>query len=568
MKITIRRFKSIEVAELDLDRINVLVGGNNAGKSSIIQAIQFAVSCAQTAQASTYQRFKRTTDILQAVLSPESLFYSPIRDVYALGYDNVSLGEDKAKAIEVTFEDDQLGQVSMSIRRGRGRNLSLEMHGQQLGERMQALDEPFSMYVPGLSGIPFQEEFIAFGAVRRAAARGDSNRIFRNVLLQLHNRQDRWSAFLDTLRTVFPHISIKVSCELDNTASVDISVSFDGQVRRLPIDAMGTGILQAIQISAYIHLFQPKLLLLDEPDAHLHPNNEIALANLLVELTEQMDTKIIMATHSRTLITVLKDKGKFFRIIGGQITVDQTFDHYATLFNLGALDDFDTLILGQYQWVILSEDTSNKARKALQLILEASGLPTDRYKIYPYAGTDHISEAIFAAKFMCGLHPSIRVLIHIDRDGRTEEERDALINSISDENTNIYAYVTQYNDIEAMFCMHDHVQAILQTYPISNEQYQNALDNSLEELKEESISKIITNRCKYRRIHNNQGEVAQIARIDYEDDPLHYVYGKKLRGLLAGKLQEICRRNVNLFTNSEHLADTYITSLVTEDLPT
>ena len=48
MKITIRRFKSIESAELVLDKINVLVGGNNAGKSSIIQAIQFAVSCAQT----------------------------------------------------------------------------------------------------------------------------------------------------------------------------------------------------------------------------------------------------------------------------------------------------------------------------------------------------------------------------------------------------------------------------------------------------------------------------------------------------------------------------------------
>ena len=135
---------------------------------------------------------------------------------------------------------------------------------------------------------------------------------------------------------------------------------------------MGTGILQAIKISAYIHLFQPKLLLLDEPDAHLHPNNEIALANLLIELTEHMDTKIIMATHSRTLMTALKDKGKFYRVIGGTIRSDEEFDRYSALLELGALDDMDAL--GSFQWVILSEDTKQESIDALELVgIQAQG---------------------------------------------------------------------------------------------------------------------------------------------------------------------------------------------------
>ena len=46
-RVRIKKFKKIESIDLPLKRINYLVGGNNAGKSSILQAIHMAVSCAQ-----------------------------------------------------------------------------------------------------------------------------------------------------------------------------------------------------------------------------------------------------------------------------------------------------------------------------------------------------------------------------------------------------------------------------------------------------------------------------------------------------------------------------------------
>lgn len=47
-RVTIERFKNINEICLELDKVNVLVGSNNSGKSSILQAVQFAVSAAQT----------------------------------------------------------------------------------------------------------------------------------------------------------------------------------------------------------------------------------------------------------------------------------------------------------------------------------------------------------------------------------------------------------------------------------------------------------------------------------------------------------------------------------------
>lgn len=36
----------------------------------------------------------------------------------------------------------------------------------------------------------------------------------------------------------------------------------------------GTGFLQVAQIFAYLLHFKPKLLLIDEPDSHLHPGTQ------------------------------------------------------------------------------------------------------------------------------------------------------------------------------------------------------------------------------------------------------------------------------------------------------
>ncbi|WP_080425130.1 AAA family ATPase [Burkholderia ubonensis] len=48
--VTIRRFKRLEEIELPLSEVTLLIGANNAGKSSVLQAIHFAVSIAQSAR--------------------------------------------------------------------------------------------------------------------------------------------------------------------------------------------------------------------------------------------------------------------------------------------------------------------------------------------------------------------------------------------------------------------------------------------------------------------------------------------------------------------------------------
>jgi len=46
--VRLQRFKKIVDAPFDLGEINVLVGANNAGKSSVIQALHFGIGVLQT----------------------------------------------------------------------------------------------------------------------------------------------------------------------------------------------------------------------------------------------------------------------------------------------------------------------------------------------------------------------------------------------------------------------------------------------------------------------------------------------------------------------------------------
>lgn len=116
--VKIERFKNIVEIDINLKGINLLIGANNSGKSSIQQAIQFAVSIAQSTkqQGAIWNKHDRCP----SSLSSETLIYSPLKDIDALA-PNGKLRTEEEKGIKVTFND---GDISIiTIRKGKIRIL-------------------------------------------------------------------------------------------------------------------------------------------------------------------------------------------------------------------------------------------------------------------------------------------------------------------------------------------------------------------------------------------------------------------------------------------------------------
>ena len=560
-QVKLERFKSIESATLDLERINVLVGANNAGKSSVLQALQFATSVAQTAKLFAQNSKLWKNGIWGTSVYPDQLIYSPVKDPYALAMGGI-LKEDEHKSIFVSFTEDSGEQATATFRKGKNKNIVAHFEGETVGKHLSSLEKPFCMYVPGLAGIPFEEEMRAVGIVRKSAAKGDSNTVFRNVIYLLHQDPYKWQTFLSDLQEFFPEILFEIitNPEIDGFINVKFKLGNDDPL--LPIDLAGTGVLQAIQIAAYVNYFQPSLLLLDEPDSHLHPDNQRILAALLVSLSDRTDTTIIISTHSRHLMAALRSDAKFFLVKKGCISSSE-FDHYAGLLELGALDEYDQIKNGDLKYIILTEDSSLPSRKYLRCLLESSGYNKDEFCIYSYNSVTKVDSAKMFAQFLLDINPTLTVIVYRDRDGLYDEEIELEKKNIEFD-SRVKCVIAQFNDIEMYYCNALHIVEVCQTQSLHIDEQDAAklIAEAIEEAEEESKRIFYTHRIdKARKDKTDTGKAALEAESAFASNKIVYAYGKKVSGLLRAKLQKKFGTNVDIYKSSNQLCDALLEAI-------
>lgn len=554
-QIVIERFKSIESATLDLGKINVLVGANNSGKSSVLQALQFATSVAQTAKLYSQTTKFDKNGVWATSVYPDQLIYSPVKDPYVLARGGV-LKEDINLGISVAFVEDNNEKVTATFRKGRNKNIAARFEGETVGQHLASLDNPFCMYVPGLAGIPFEEEIRTVGVVRRIAAKGDSNTVFRNVINLLSQDTEKWELFLSDLKVIFPEIEFSISANPNVDGSIDVRFQLSPTDPMLPIDLAGTGVLQAIQIAAYVNYFKPALLLLDEPDSHLHPNNQRALATLLVSLSDRTETTILISTHSRHLMSALHEDAKFFLVKNGTIS-SSAYDHYVGLLELGALDEYDHIKNGNLKYVILTEDSSESSRKYLRGVLEASGYDRSEFQIYSYNSVSRIESAKMFARFLLDINPDLMVIIYRDRDGLYDSEMQTIKEQI-EFNPHVKCVIAHFNDIEMYYCNACHIVKICDNegLQLAEQDATTLISEAMAEAEDESKRKFYAHRVEMaRQGREDPGKAMTVAEIAFSENKTAYVYGKKVAGLLKAKLQQRFGKNIDIYQTTDQIMD-------------
>lgn len=271
----------------------MLVGANNAGKSSIIQGLHFGIGLLQTFLLAG--RWTRSDDLTMSI-NPTQLIYGPSENVSRLAMGGHLLeAPDSAIRFEFTLASGE--KPSVAVRKGRNRNILVSVENARAAKPLASLEKPFSVCSPGLAGIAKTEQYLSDGVLLRTIARGDANLVLRNILLRLWDTKE-WNAFLSDLLEIFPEVQFRVEFieETDESISVDVK---DGS-EWLPLELAGTGVLQATQILSYIHRFAPSIVVLDEPDSHLHPNNQRLLCALLRKVAEERSTQILLTTHTES----------------------------------------------------------------------------------------------------------------------------------------------------------------------------------------------------------------------------------------------------------------------------
>jgi len=224
--------------------------------------------------------------------------------------------------------------------------------------------------------------------------------------------------------------------------------------------------LQVIQILAYACFYNPPLLLLDEPDAHLHADSQTRLHSALRGLVEKTNTRIVLATHSPQLIQLMlndslasiiwMDKGCEVKVLPGQRPA------IPLLMELGALTVGADVFDPTKKVIILTEDNEPEMVK---LFAKANGVR--EFACLSYNGCGNLTGARQLAVLLCELRPDVRVVIHRDRDFRTEAEQvfEMLLAKTwykSNECERVEEVFTPHNDIEHSFLHVEHLSHVLE----------------------------------------------------------------------------------------------------------
>lgn len=184
----LENFKAIADVEIPLGFVNVLVGGNGSGKSSMLQTIHLA--CCVMRQASRIESPKTTT------VGVEELDYLPTEDYKTLGHllDWGKNRDSPYSQVTLFFADPKSSGPSAleaTCRLRSARNAGISVTGSiqpSLSSELRTKNNFFSSYIPGISGIPNREERKSKKIVLKACSFGDSNEILRNALLLLKER--------------------------------------------------------------------------------------------------------------------------------------------------------------------------------------------------------------------------------------------------------------------------------------------------------------------------------------------------------------------------------------------
>jgi energy-coupling factor transporter ATP-binding protein EcfA2 len=263
------------------------------------------------------------------------------------------------------------------------------------------------------------------------------------------------------MQRIFPNIVVNVSFNSGRDTYINVTLQTTNSTGVYSLDLAGTGVLQALQIFSYVTLFEPQLLLLDEPDSHLHPDNQVLLANAFRVVASETGTQVILATHSRHLVEALREESNFIWLKGGAVAEQGVgLDHLPLLIDLGALNDFDRLKAGKIQWVFLSEDVDMRPLKTLTYRL---GFEQRNTLFFSYRGVSNLETAATLATFIKDFAPATNIIIQRDRYFMTDSEVQCAIQKVSKCGAAIF--LTEGSDVESYFITPDHIAEVISMQP-------------------------------------------------------------------------------------------------------
>jgi ABC-type branched-subunit amino acid transport system ATPase component len=305
--VEIENFKRYgEVQRLELDHPSVLIGPNNCGKTSALQAIALWSIGLKTwvAESENSKAEKRTGKALNRL----NMLSVPVPRTRHLWNNLKTTKRELRITVGVEFKG-QIIPVTMEFTHHSSDELVYCKPAAVL-----ATDDPafaaaaaleISLLYP-MSGITADEAVILPKRIEYLMGRGSTAEVLRNICLLLaEGAPDDWKKVTELMRRLF-HVRLGTPKVNDN-GGVDLAYTQDGTVGEMDLGLSGRGFQQMLLIFSHLFLHKKGVLLIDEPDAHLEILRQRQVFTLLRDIAHRNGSQVILVTHSEVMLSEALD---------------------------------------------------------------------------------------------------------------------------------------------------------------------------------------------------------------------------------------------------------------------
>ena len=290
-RVVFKRFKAFESFTLHLRHFNIMVGPNNAGKSTILAAFRILAAGLRRAN-------KRNP---QYINGPEGLTLGHSIDLtpLSIGEENIFFDYDDSEPANVTFTLTDGKSLSLYFPE-RETCLLIPNDPQRSISSASRFRSSFNCpigFVPILGPVEHHERLYGKEAARLALFNYRAARNFRNIW---YHYPEQFDSFRTLVRETWPGMDIEPP-EIDTSHEKPVLHMFCPE-GRIPREIFWAGFGFQVWCQMLTHIVQSSdtsIFLIDEPDIYLHSD----LQRQLLSLLENLGPDILVATHSTEIVS-------------------------------------------------------------------------------------------------------------------------------------------------------------------------------------------------------------------------------------------------------------------------
>lgn len=387
--IYLRNFKKFEEVDFELGQTVVLVGPNNSGKTTALQALALwdiglrRWREKRGGKAPAKQR-------LGVAINRRDLIAIPVPDANLLWHDlhvrnidrsngsqrtqNIRVdivveGVDRNKKWKCGLEFDYANEESFYCRPlrldeagGEANTENEPVETEKQSARMSVPPETEDVrvaYLPPMSGLADREFFKQPGEIGVLIGQGQTAQVLRNLCFSIFESpaQQDWPELTARIKSLFG-VQLLPPRYISERSEVIMSYQDQGGTH-LDISSGGRGLQQTLLLLAHLYRNPNTVLLLDEPDAHLEILRQRQIYELLTDTARRRESQIIAASHSEVVLNEAADRDMVIAFVGKPHRIDDRgFQVLKSLRDIG-FDDFYQA--EQTGWVLYLEGSTDLA---------------------------------------------------------------------------------------------------------------------------------------------------------------------------------------------------------------